>query len=119
VWRLFLPMACITWFVNILQVVVQAVLCLYREFGVHILIMLIFFGKDVSCSVFLLQLIFHGQMFCIRGRFLCDSHHMTRLRVDRMSVDGGGFIAWNVLFHVVAPCSLPAFTGLPVTLMCK
>jgi hypothetical protein len=23
-------------------------------------------------------------------------------------VDGGGFIARNILFHVVAPCSLPA-----------
>jgi hypothetical protein len=64
VWRLFLPMACITWFVNISQVVVQAVLRSYQEFGVHILIILIFFGKDV----FLLWLIFHGQMLCIRGR---------------------------------------------------
>jgi hypothetical protein len=49
--EIFLPMACITWFVNILQVVVQVVLHLYQDFGVHILIML---SKDVSCSVFLL-----------------------------------------------------------------
>jgi hypothetical protein len=66
--RLFLPMACITWFVNVPQVVLQAVLCSYQEFGVHILTMLIFFGNGISCSIFLLWLIFHGQMFCIRGR---------------------------------------------------
>lgn len=36
---------------GILQVVVQVVLHLYQDFGVHILIML---SKDVSCSVFLL-----------------------------------------------------------------